>query len=114
MIRCRLPKHALRELGLFLTDAHERSQGPYFIVRGDRNQSQEAKQIMITDDMIQNLFKSQWRTGIIRIKIPSMLVLTEIVLCIRRDEEFPISGFPRSIPQENARYRIVLSQTMIF
>lgn len=50
----------------------------------------------------------------VTVTIPTMWVFTEIVLCIKKKEEFPISGFPRSIPQEDARQCKLLVQDYCF
>jgi len=102
-IRCRLPRHALSELGNFLANAHERSQGPYFITR-DKDRPQSAEQHPIDQKTISNLIhKCQWRFPTLRLNISSTLAFMEIVLCLWKNEELPISGFPKRLQQENFR-----------
>jgi len=103
VIRCRAQRATLREFGRFLSNSHERSSCPYFIIR-ERNRPQDAEQVLITQDIIIDLvLRSHWRMDPIHIKVSNMIALTEIVLCIKRNDEFPISGFPRSLQQEDAR-----------
>ncbi|TVY16534.1 Phospholipase A I [Lachnellula arida] len=103
VIRCRLPRHALLEFGNFLNSSHERSQGPYFIVR-ERDNPQQAEQLPIDKKLISDLMiKLKWRMPCIHFKLSSTLAVMEIVLCIRKNEELHISGFPRRLQQENLR-----------
>jgi patatin-like phospholipase/acyl hydrolase len=103
MIRCRLPRATLADLGRFLGTSHERSEGPYFVIR-ERNRPQDAKQVFISSDTLTNLtFKRKWYIKPIQVDISNPIALTEIVLCIKKHEEFPISGFPRTLQEEDLR-----------
>jgi predicted acylesterase/phospholipase RssA len=103
MIRCRLPRATFADLGRFLGTSHERSEGPYFVIR-ERNRPQDAQQIFITPETLTNLiFKRKWHMNSIHITVSNPIALTEIVLCIKKNEEFPISGFPRTLQEEDLR-----------
>lgn len=99
-IRCRIPRASLGDLGRFLGTAHERTEGPYFIIR-EQNRPQDAEQVLITPDILSGLiFERKWKLKPLQITISNSVALTEIVLCINKNEEFPISGFPRTLRDE--------------
>jgi hypothetical protein len=103
MIRCRLPTATLGDLGRFLGTSHERTEGPYFIIR-ERNRPQDSQQVLIPPETLSRLmFKRQWQLNSLQILVSNPAALTEIVLCIKKNEEFPISGFPRTIQDEDPR-----------
>jgi hypothetical protein len=70
----------------------------------------------ILSDMV---IKSQWRMDPLQIKASNRLALVEIVLCIKNDEEFPISGFPRMLQgdkrmsRESSHHAEILTSIMI-
>ena len=91
------------DLGRFLGTSHERTEGPYFIIR-ERNRPQDSQQVLITPETLSGLmFKRLWQLKSLQIVISNPVALTEIVLCIKKNEEFPISGFPRTLQDENLR-----------
>jgi len=49
------------------------------------------------------MFKRLWQLKSLQIVISNPVALTEIVLCIKKNEEFPISGFPRTLQDEDLR-----------
>jgi hypothetical protein len=49
------------------------------------------------------MFKRIWQLKSLDIVISNPVVQTEIVLCIKKNEEFPISGFPRTLQDEDLR-----------
>jgi len=103
MIRCRLPRATLGDLGRFLGTSNERTEGPYFIIR-ERNRPQHSEQVFITSEILSGLiFKRKWQLKSLQIVISNPVALTEIVLCIKKNEEFPISGFPRTLQDEDLR-----------
>ena len=102
-IRCRLPRTSLKELGRYLSTSHQRTEGPYFIIR-ERSRPQDSVQVLISDETLWGLrFGRKWKMKHLTIAMSSPVAITEIVLCIKKDEEFPISGFPRSLQDEDLR-----------
>jgi hypothetical protein len=100
MIRCRLPKSAMAAFGRVLhTFAQTRLR---FIVR-DRSAPQISQMMFMPHDAVSDLmYKSQWRMGLVEIKMPSLTNVTEFVLVLRNGEEFPISGFPRRLQEDDS------------
>ncbi|KAL3422983.1 hypothetical protein PVAG01_04730 [Phlyctema vagabunda] len=102
-IRCRLPTSKLEHLGRFLSTSHERSVGPYFIIR-EHNRPLTSEQIPITSETMADLrFKYRWNLSPVKLLVSGPASLIEIVLCIARDEEYPISGFPRMMQNGSLR-----------
>lgn len=76
-------------------------KGLHFIVR-DRSSPQNTQRILMSSNVISDLiYKSQWRMGRFEIKMSSLVALTEIVLVLKDNEEFPISGFPRRLQEDD-------------
>lgn len=103
MIRCRLPKSAMAAFGRVLQVCAERGGSQlHFIVR-DRSAPQISQMMFMPQDAVSDLmYKSQWRMGLVEIKMPSLTTVTEFVLVLRNSEEFPISGFPRRLQEDDS------------
>jgi len=103
MIKCRLPRSALGEFGRVLGTAHQRTEGPYFIIR-EQNRSQDAQQVIINPGTLSKLMFNQiWQLKPLEIVLSSPVAITEIVLCLKKNDEFPISGFPRTLQDKDVR-----------
>lgn len=103
MIRCRLPKSAMPTFGKVLNDfVGPGSPGLYFIVR-DRSTPHKSQRMLMSSDAISDLmYKSQWRMGLVEIRMPNLVAVTEFVLVLKNGEEFPISGFPRRLQEDES------------
>lgn len=106
MIRCRLPKSAMAAFGRVLhTFAVSGGSQLHFVVR-DRSAPQSSQMMFMPPDAVSDLmYKSQWRMGLVEIKVHSLATVTEFVLVLRNGEEFPISGFPRRLQDDDSLTR---------
>lgn len=72
-----------------------------FLVR-DRASPQSSQMMFMPPDAISDLmYKSQWRMGLVEIKMPSLVAVTEFILVLN-GEEFSISGFPRRLQEDDS------------
>lgn len=103
MIRCRLPKSAMAAFGRVLHAFAENGDSQLHFVVRDRSAPYSSQMMFMPHDAVSDLmYKSQWRMGLVEIKMPSLVTVTEFVLVLRHGEEFPISGFPRRMQEDDS------------
>lgn len=103
MIRCRLTKSAMAAFGRVLHSIADKGNFQlHFIVRDQSAPHNSQKMFMPHDAVSDLMYKSQWRMGLVEIKMPSLVTVTEFVLVLKHGEEFPISGFPRRMQEDDS------------
>ena len=71
------------------------------LVIQEKHRGQHAKSVTITSDVIERMIRrSVFSMHRIEVKLSNSLALTEIFLCLAEEEMHPISGFPRSLLQD--------------
>ena len=68
----------------------------------EKHREQHAKQAIMSSDVIERMVRqSQFKIGKIAVHLSSKLSESEIFLCFKDGEEYPISRFPRSLLQDD-------------
>lgn len=118
-IQCRFPNgtQEMHGLGRLLKGNHVQRNGGlssrtlYFIVR-EKLLEPLAQQIPIGNDVIEGMIHDgRFQMGQIKFPINHKGSSTEILLSLANDKWFPISGFPRQIPQEDEKSGMLLPQS---
>lgn len=103
-IQCRFTPGTsnIRYLGEFLRDRQYYQHNLYFVVR-ERYRELEARQVLMGQTVIEEMIRNgRFSMGQVKFNISGQLSITEILLSIGRSADFPISGFPRTLQQEDA------------
>lgn len=98
-IRCKFPSASpeIRRLGEYFKNFTTKDFRPCFII-GEKNSTLEPLMIVITELVIQKMMmNASFEVEIIKIPVSNESAITTITLSIFDGEEFPISGFPRTI-----------------
>jgi len=103
-IQCRFPPGTpnIQHLGEFLRNRQYYRNTLYFIIR-ERYRETEALQVVIGQKVVDEMMSNgRFATGQIKFTISNQLSITEILLSLGGSEDYPISGFPRTLQQEDA------------
>ena len=101
-ILCRLPNEApeIFEIGKLLRDSNVRNAHFTFQEHGCNPQYFEIAN-RVVEDMISTL---HFRMGKIQVRLLKKLAVVEASLCLKEEgERYSISGFPRSLVQDNSQ-----------
>lgn len=100
---CRLPQgtREIGELGKIIRSCTQNGRDPYFLVQEEYSAAKTAQQIGLSEEVVQRMIKDfQFRMGRIELRLSSQLTRTEMFLCLNESDWFSISGFPRSLVQD--------------
>ncbi|KAI9859542.1 MAG: hypothetical protein M1830_006293 [Pleopsidium flavum] len=103
-IQCRFPPGTpnIQHLGEFLRNRENDRHTLYFIIR-ERYRETEALQVVIGQNVIEEMMRNgRFAMGQMKFTISNRLSTTEMLLSLGGSEEFPISGFPRTLQHEDA------------
>ena len=102
-LHCRLLEDSqdVSELGKLLRDKIQHGNDVFFVVR-EEHQGRDAKQVHITNDVIERMVrKCQFKMSSILVELSNQLANTEILLRFGANDIYPISRFPRSLLQDD-------------
>jgi hypothetical protein len=115
-ILCRLPagSREIGEIGKLLRIWSHADEGPYFLIQEEYRASRSAMQVKITSDVIRRMIVDfQFRMPRVGVKMSKDFAVTEMCLYFNKTEQHPISGFPRSLLNDelNPKRELVHSRT---
>ncbi|KAI9759344.1 MAG: hypothetical protein M4579_002402 [Chaenotheca gracillima] len=111
LIQCRFQSHEdeLRNLGMVLKDAKSLFHSPHFTVTAKENG--ETETIFIDDRTIELMTVHQrFKMPALNVRISSDLVRARITFSLHPDLKSMISGFPRSLLEENSQASFITSR----
>lgn len=103
-ILCRFPPDTreVSKLGIFIKDSISMERDPFFLIKEEGCRITDAQVVKISQNLIDHMIrKRQFWLGRVTIQLSNKLAATEIELCFRDSEVYPISGFPRPLFQDD-------------
>lgn len=102
-IHCRLASNTaeIGELGRFIKNRSWHDRDPFFLILEDCRPAEAATQILITSNVLDHIIRlHKFWMGSVSIELTNKLAKTEMKLRLNEREMFYISGFPRSLFQD--------------
>lgn len=102
-IFCRIPSDTreISVLGKLIRDRGFQRRNPFFLIQEEGSTPGTLQQIELTPDIISAMIQEQkFHMRKINVRLHNKLAATEIFLYLNDGENYPISGFPRSLLQD--------------
>lgn len=102
-VLCRLAPNTaeISELGRFIKNKSWHDRDPFFLILEEHRPAEAAMRVPITSDVLDRMIRlREFRMGSVSIELKNKLAKTEIRLWFNDREMFYISGFPRSLFQD--------------
>lgn len=99
-IHCRLPAGSkeIGEIGKLLRKWSQADEEPHFLIQEEYRALHSAVSIDISSEVIRRMTVDlQFRMSKIEVKMSMDNAMTEMFLCFNKQEQHPISGFPRNL-----------------
>jgi predicted acylesterase/phospholipase RssA len=112
-IRCRLPRQEVSDVGKILRSRVKNAQRPHFIVQEEYAGAGKVEKIPISRDVLERMIREySFRMNRIQITLSSKVAITEMSLRLDDDSCYPLSGFPRSLLQDEGNPTTIRSSTI--